>query len=596
MRQQAKNGDSDQTYDDSLPHTLIIGNKGSISESRFAHFCASCGNPSTPNSQPSTGELLWFKAANLLRCVLMRSAETPTEAAQAPKPTVKQSLRVLIVEDSEFDAHMIVSMLRKGGYEVSFQRVETANATRAALSNGPWDVVLADYNLPEFNAANALKIVQQSGLDIPFIIVSGGIGEDVAVSAMKAGAHDYVMKGNLSRLVPAVERELRDAANRASQRNAERALQESELRYRLLWETAPEAIILMDPAGTIHFANPAVTDVFGFSPEEVVGMNVTALQPVQLRGQYVAAVKRFLASRVERLNWRAVETLGLRKDGAEIPIEVSFSAMNLGSELRFVVFIRDITERKRAERELRENKEQFRVAREIQQRLFPKSAPNLPPFEIGGASYPAEATGGDYFDYLPMLNQRFGIVLGDVTGHGVGPALLMAETRAYLRVLAGRREDVGEILTRANRVLAEDVGTERFITLFLARLDPQARALTYASAGHSAGHVLNACGDIKALLPRTGIPLGMRSETEYTASPAINLDAGDVIVLLTDGIEECLAPDSDLFGNERALEVVRQHREKPAQQIVEQLYQAVRRFSGDAPQTDDVTAVIIKVH
>jgi sigma-B regulation protein RsbU (phosphoserine phosphatase) len=195
-----------------------------------------------------------------------------------------------------------------------------------------------------------------------------------------------------------------------------------------------------------------------------------------------------------------------------------------------------------------------------------------------------------------MLNQRFGIVLGDVTGHGVGPALLMAETRAYLRVLAGRREDVGEILTRANRVLAEDVGSERFITLFLARLDPQARALTYASAGHSTGHVLDASGQIKALLPRTGVPLGMRAETEYASSPSVNLDPGDTIVLLTDGIEECVALDDSLFGHERALEIVRQHREKSAQQIVERLYQAVRKFSGDAPQIDDVTAVIIKVH
>src|SRR5215204_5295790 len=106
---------------------------------------------------------------------------------------------------------MIVSMLRKGGYEVSFQRVETAPAMSAALSGNSWDVILADYNLPEFNAPNALKMVQQSALDIPFIIVSGGIGEDIAVAAMKAGAHDYLMKGNLSRLNSAIERELREA-------------------------------------------------------------------------------------------------------------------------------------------------------------------------------------------------------------------------------------------------------------------------------------------------------------------------------------------------------------------------------------------------
>jgi len=508
---------------------------------------------------------------------------------------VKQSLRVLIVEDSEFDAQMIVSMLRKGGYDVVFQRVETAESMRAALTEATWDFILADYNLPEFSAPNALKLVQQSGLDIPFVIVSGGIGEDIAVAAMKMGAHDYLMKGNLSRLVPAVERELRDAANRASQRNAERALQESELRYRLLWETAPEAIILMDPSGTIHFANPAVSTVFGYAPEDIVGKSVAAMQPVHLRAQFIGAVQRFLRSGAKRLNWRAVETLGLRRDGAEIPIEVSFSAMELGPELRFCAFIRDITDRKRAERELRENKEQFRVAREIQQRLFPKAPPSLAGFEIGGASYPAEATGGDYFDYLPMLNGRLGIVLGDVTGHGVGPALLMAETRAYLRVLAGRREDVGEILTRANGVLAEDVGSERFVTLFLARLDPQTKSLSYASAGHPPAHVLQSSGGLKKMLPRTGIPLGMRPDTQYAASATLLLETGDLVVLLTDGIEECLSPAGELFGSERALDVVRQHRSKSAQQIVDELYQAVRQFSGNVAQNDDITAVIVKV-
>ena len=508
---------------------------------------------------------------------------------------MKPSLRVLIVEDSEFDAQMIVSMLRRGGYDVAFERVETPEGMRHALASASWDVILADYNLPEFNAPNALKMVQQSELDIPFIIVSGGIGEDIAVAAMKSGAHDYLMKGNLSRLVPAVERELRDSANRASQRKAEKALQESETRYRLLWETAPEAIILMDPSGTIHFANPAVSEVFGIPPEEVAGQNVASLQPVQLRGQYIAAVQRFLRSGAKRLNWRALETLGLRRNGAEIPIEVSFSAMDLGGELRFVAFIRDITERKRAERELRENKEQFRVAREIQQRLFPKAAPVLAGFEIGGASHPAEATGGDYFDYLPMLHGRLGVVLADVTGHGVGPALLMAETRAYLRVLAGRREDVGEILTRANGVLAEDVGSERFVTLFIARLDPERKSISYASAGHPAGYVLDAGGKVKSVLPRTGIPLGMRPQTEYQASAEMFLAKGDAVLLLTDGIEECLAPDGTLFGIERALEVVREQRKLPAQQIVEELYQAVRKFSGGTAQIDDITALVVKV-
>src|SRR3954467_3646347 len=118
------------------------------------------------------------------------------EGKPSPAAAIKVRLRVLIVEDSEFDAQMIVSILRKGGYDVSFERVETGDALRHALHERAWDIILADYNLPAFDAPAALRILQESGLDLPFIIVSGGIGEDIAVSAMKSGAHDYLMKGN----------------------------------------------------------------------------------------------------------------------------------------------------------------------------------------------------------------------------------------------------------------------------------------------------------------------------------------------------------------------------------------------------------------
>lgn len=508
---------------------------------------------------------------------------------------MKVPLRVLIVEDSEFDAQIMVSLLRKGGYEVTSERVESAEAVKAALATGQWQLVLSDYNLPNFNAPAALEVLKESGLDLPFLIVSGGIGEDIAVACMKAGAHDYLMKGNLHRLAPAVDRELREAANRASQREAKKAVLESELRYRLLWETCPDAVVLMDRSGQIHFANPAVGNVFGYLPEEVIGQGLSRLMPERLRSPALAGLEGYLATDGARFHLRAVETTGLRKDGGEIPIEVSFSDLLLRGERRFVCFIRDITERKRAERELRDNQEQFRVAREIQQRLFPKSAPDSDGFDIAGASYPAEATGGDYFDYLPMLHHRLGVVVGDVTGHGVGPALLMAETRAYLRVLAGRREDVGEILTRANSILAEDIGSERFITLFLGRIDAENKRLVYASAGHPAGYVLNQAGEIKTVLRRTGIPLGMRPDTHYEPADEVPLASGDLVLLLTDGIEETTAPDDSFFGIERTIEVVRQNRDRPAREVVQHLYEEVRSFAQQTPQVDDITAIVIKV-
>jgi DNA-binding NtrC family response regulator len=149
---------------------------------------------------------------------------------------VPRSLRALIVEDNEHDALLLVRELSRGGYEPIVERVETAGAMRAALEGQPWDIVLADYALPSFSAPAALSLLQESRRDIPFIIVSGTVGEETAVEAMRAGAHDFMIKGTLARLLPAIEREVREAERRRKQREervraeAEREQLVSELR------------------------------------------------------------------------------------------------------------------------------------------------------------------------------------------------------------------------------------------------------------------------------------------------------------------------------------------------------------------------------
>jgi serine phosphatase RsbU (regulator of sigma subunit) len=251
--------------------------------------------------------------------------------------------------------------------------------------------------------------------------------------------------------------------------------------------------------------------------------------------------------------------------------------------------------RERAEDELRRTQEQFRVAHEIQQRLFPKEPPSIPPFDIAGASHPAEAAGGDYFDYVPMCDGTLGIVVADVAGHGVGPALLMAEARAYLRSLAMNATDVGEILTSANHALAEDTDLERYVTVMLTKLNPRVPSLVYASAGHPTCYVLDSSGNIKNQLQRTGVPLGVPPKAAYASAPPMALTQGDIVLLLTDGLEETQSPEDEFFGIQRILEGVRAHSAKTARGILEAIYDAVRQFSRHEPQQDDLTAVVVKV-
>lgn len=496
-------------------------------------------------------------------------------------------LRVLVLEDSEFDARVMVQSLRTGGYDIHSRRVETADAMLDALREGPWDIVLADYNMPNFNAPQALRLLQGEGLDIPFIIVSGGIGEDVAVAAMKAGAHDYVMKGNPARLLPAVARELREALVRRERR-------ESEMRYRTLWETSPDAVLLCDETGVIRFANPAAQQVFGWPAAQFSDLPLSTLEPAGGGG-----LGQALASAALPAPAPVTQTLhegpARRHDGSVILVEVASSRLDLSGRHWFVLFARDITEKRRNESELRAREEQMRAAREIQQRLFPRHAPHLPGFDLAGTSVPADLTGGDYYDFIPMADGRLGLVVADVSGHGLGPSLLMAETRALLRAVARDVSDPGDILARVNPILAEDVEQRNYVTLVLARLDPATGELVHASAGHPEAFVLAPDGSIKARLRRTGGVLGFRRGPTAPSSSPIHLTPGDVLILYTDGIKEALEHgQGDEFGLDRLIDVARHHRAHSARDILNALCQAAQNFVAPAQLEDDLTVLVLK--
>jgi len=258
--------------------------------------------------------------------------------------------RVLIVEDSEDDMLLTVRELRRGGYTVDYLRVDTPVDMQSALDQQSWDFVIADYTLPTFSALAALQLLQNHKLDIPFIIVSGTIGEDTAVAAMKAGAHDYLIKGKLARLLPAVERELREAAERQKRHAAEQALRESEARYRMLFESNPNPMWVFNLETLAFLAvNQAAIAHYGYSREDFLHMTIADILSAE-NSHSLHQIRADLALEQNHLGvWKH-----RKQDGSLIDVKMLARAFSFAGQQASLVLVNDITDRLLAEQKILE--------------------------------------------------------------------------------------------------------------------------------------------------------------------------------------------------------------------------------------------------
>jgi PAS domain S-box-containing protein len=254
-------------------------------------------------------------------------------------------LHVLLVEDSENDAALLLEELKGAGYEPMSERVQTAEELRTALSRHTWDVILSDYVLPQFSGPEALKLVREKNPDVPFIMISGVYGEETAVEMMKAGANDYLTKKNLSRLAPAIERELEAAQSRKARTHAE-----NMARYlAAIVESSDDAIYGMKMDGTVVSWNRAAERVYGYRAGEIIGRNVSILYPDERLDELIDTMERI--KRGDHVG--RAETSRTRKGGLQVPVSVTVSPMkNVESKISGAsVIARDITARKREEQE-----------------------------------------------------------------------------------------------------------------------------------------------------------------------------------------------------------------------------------------------------
>ncbi len=379
--------------------------------------------------------------------------------------------------------------------------------------------------------------------------------------------------------------ERRCVAQTLQQRNRALSAAEEGLRLAAVAFQTNDSIVITDKDGDILRVNESFVKLTGYASHEVIGNKPSILKSGRHGDEFY---QRMWASINNDGYWEG-EIWNKRKCGEVFPQRLTITCVKdkSGATTHYVAAGQDI----RAHKQAAAHRTAVEVARHVQEGLFPSEPPCVPGLDVAGAVYPAERVSGDYFDFIPLRQQLAGFVVADVSGHGLGPALMMAQTQAYLRALAEIHDDPGEILTHVNRLLAVN-NTDVFVTLFLGCIDPARQSFVYASAGHR-GYLFSCDGTAK-FLESTSMPLGVLPDTPISSAREVFLEPGDMIVVTTDGIEEMRAPDGTLFGSQRTLDVVRFNRDKPAADMVQTLYQAACDFGDGKPPTDDMTVVVVK--
>lgn len=353
-------------------------------------------------------------------------------------------------------------------------------------------------------------------------------------------------------------------------------------------EQTADAVFITNRDGVIEYVNPAFESMTGFSRAESVGNTPRILKSGQMPPDYY---QQLWGTVLQGKPFRA-QTVNRRRSGEVLVVEQTITPMQdeRGQITHFVSVLKDMTERL----SLQEEQAEQHLAGLVQKQLFPSQPPQVPGYDIAGAVFPAKTTSGDYYDYLSLPGDALGIVVADVVDHGLASALIMSAVRAYLRLIVHCQADLRQVLVDLNERIFPDLADSNFITMLLARLDPQRHVLEYANAGNWPGLILGENGDLLEELRNDGVPVGLFPALELRPAQPQHIPSGGMALFMTDGIPEAVNNQGEEFGVQRVLEVIRQQRDLPAAQILKHVRQAVVAFIGSEKQADDQTLILCR--
>jgi sigma-B regulation protein RsbU (phosphoserine phosphatase) len=244
--------------------------------------------------------------------------------------------------------------------------------------------------------------------------------------------------------------------------------------------------------------------------------------------------------------------------------------------------------------ELRQLESELELSQVVQRALLPQQAPDIPGLHVAAFSRPAQIVSGDYFDFVQFKDGGHGIVMADVSGHGVSAGMLMTSLQTAFHTLVPTADSPLSVLERINHLYAHNINFTTFVTIFFGKFDPSTRAFTYASAGHNSVYLYRAADGAEVLLHPTGPAIGLM-EGFMVRAEQVQLDHGDTLVLYTDGVTEASNPEDDQLGLDRLSDVIRDNHSSSAEQLIQKILEAVNTFTAGSPLIDDVTLVVCKV-
>ena len=365
----------------------------------------------------------------------------------------------------------------------------------------------------------------------------------------------------------------------------EREMAAREERERAILDNTRAVIYVKDVDGRYQFVNRRYGELFELERGETIGKTDEELFPSEHARQF-SRNDRHVCETGETIT---VEEVVPHADGEHTYVSVKFPLRNGEGRISAIAGIStDITDQLRS----KETEHQLGLAMKFQQRLYPLEAPSITGLDVAGLAVPVSHMCGDYYDYIVRDGGRLAVTVGDVTGHGFGPALQMVEIRAILRMLLRDTGGLDEVVAELNRQLVVDMPESSFISLFVLDVDARKRTFSYVGGGHQ-GFLIKANGEVERL-KSTGPLLGILELAEFAVVAETALEPGDTLIVYTDGITESISSSGEQFGDQRALEVAVRHRREDARAILNSLFAAVFAFADRSAIHDDMTAVAIK--